>query len=278
LNYPSLDPIALELGPLSIHWYGLSYLAAFLFFIWYGGRRTGRPNNILTRDTLSNLVFYGVLGIIIGGRLGYMLFYAHDQLLQDPLSLFQVWKGGMSFHGGLVGVLLAITWFARRHRINFILLADSIVPLVPVGLGFGRIGNFINTELPGRITEVPWGLHYPCRAVFELDPNDCVNATGYESILRHPSPLYQFLAEGIVLFIILYLATRTARPHGFLSSLFLLSYGLLRCFTEFFRSPDAGIGYLWGTGLTMGQLLSLPMILLGAYMLVLSRKGRWQDA
>ncbi len=279
MYYPDFDPVAIALGPLQVHWYGVSYLAAFVFVILYGRRRASLPWTPVSRVSISDIVFYAVLGVILGGRIGYMLFYNFPALLADPLSLLRIWQGGMSFHGGFVGVLLACLLFAYKRGIGFIRLMDFIAPLVPMGLGFGRLGNFINTELPGRITEVPWGLYYPCWAVRGL-PNYCPDGAVFEPVLRHPSPLYQALAEGLVLFGLMYLAGRRPRPTGFVSGVFLASYGALRCFTEFFRSPDAGIGFLWGT-VTMGQLLSVPMIacgvLLATYALTVpqAQRHRW---
>lgn len=268
MNYPDIDPIAISIGSLSIHWYGISYALGLLFFLWYGRLRVGQPNSILTVDLLSVLNVYAVLGIILGGRIGYMVFYAREQLFADSTSLFYIWNGGMSFHGGFLGVFTAAALFAYRKKLHFMQLTDSIVPLVPVGLGLGRLGNFINTELPGRITDVFWGFNYPCAVVLQLTPNACTDVYGYEGLLRHPSSLYQAFAEGAILFLIIYVFNQKKRPIGFISGVFLLGYGLLRCLTEFFRSPDAGIGFLWNAGITTGQLLSIPMILFGCFFMM----------
>lgn len=245
LIYPEIDPVAISLGPLQVHWYGLTYLVGFLAAWWLARRRADRIG--LTKDQVGDLLFYSAVGVILGGRLGYALFYHFDRVLADPLWLFKVWEGGMAFHGGFLGVVVAVWLFARKHQINWIQLGDFIAPFTPIGLGLGRIGNFINGELWGRVTDVSWGMVFPGAGA---DP-------------RHPSQLYQFALEGVVLFALLWWFSRQPRPAGSVSGLFLIGYGTLRFLVEFTREPDAHLGLL-SAGLSMGQLLSLPMILVGA--------------
>lgn len=245
LIYPNIDPVAISLGPLQVHWYGLTYLVGFLAAWWLARRRADRIG--LTKDQIGDLLFYSAVGVILGGRLGYALFYHFDRVLADPLWLFKVWEGGMAFHGGFLGVVVAVWLFARKHQINWIHLGDFIAPFTPIGLGLGRIGNFINGELWGRVTDVSWGMVFPGAGA---DP-------------RHPSQLYQFALEGVVLFALLWWFSRQPRPAGSVSGLFLIGYGTLRFLVEFTREPDAHLGLL-SAGLSMGQLLSLPMILVGA--------------
>lgn len=252
LTYPQIDPVALSLGPLQIHWYGLMYLVG-IGGAWYlASRRLKRFDPNWTSETLSDLVFWVALGVIAGGRLGYVLFYDLASYLNDPSLVLQIWKGGMSFHGGLVGVLLAVLWFSHRHQKSFFQLMDFIAPLVPIGLGAGRIGNFINAELWGRATDVPWAM------VFPTDP---------AQLARHPSQLYQFALEGVALFAILWIYSRKPRPTMAVSGLFGICYGAFRFIVEFVREPDAHLGYLAFGWLTMGQLLCIPMILVGAAMM-----------
>ena len=249
LTYPQIDPVALSLGPVQIHWYGLMYLIGIGGAWWLASRRLKRFDPSWTSETLSDLVFWVALGVIAGGRLGYVLFYDLASYLNDPSLVLQIWKGGMSFHGGLVGVLLAVLWFSRRQGKSFFQLMDFIAPLVPIGLGAGRIGNFINAELWGRATDVPWAM------VFPNDP---------AQLARHPSQLYQFALEGVALFAILWIYSRKPRPTMAVSGLFGICYGLFRFIVEFVREPDAHLGYLAFDWLTMGQLLCIPMILAGA--------------
>lgn len=257
LTHPGFDPIALQIGPVAIRWYGLMYLVAFLGFYLLGrwrirhshyGARTG-----LTPADVEDLLFYGVLGVVLGGRLGYVLFYKPGYYLQHPLEAFAVWQGGMSFHGGLVGVLLACALFARRHHMRWLTLMDFVAPLVPLGLAAGRLGNFINGELWGRASTVPWAMVFP--------------QSGSE-VARHPSQLYQFAGEGLLLFVVLWLYSSRPRAVGRVSGLFLVGYGVLRFLAEFAREPDAFLGLLAG-GLTMGQLLCIPMVVYGGYLLAL---------
>lgn len=253
LTYPDIDPVALQLGPLKIHWYGLMYVIGFIAGWWLARRRAAQSSTWKPVD-VDDLIFFAAIGVIAGGRLGWMLVYGFDNIMADPLSVFRVWQGGMSFHGGLIGVLLAFWYFARKTRRPFLVVGDFIAPLAPIGLLAGRIGNFINQELWGKVTDLPWGV------VFR-------NAG---PLPRHPSQLYEALLEGLVLFIILWLFSARARPMGAVSGLFLVGYGVFRFAVEFVRLPDAHIGYLAFGWLTMGQALTLPMILAGVVLLVLA--------
>lgn len=249
LTYPDIDPVAISLGPIQIHWYGLAYLVGFLAAWWLAKRRIDRVG--LTPAQLSDLTFYAALGVVLGGRLGSALFYHFDRVLADPLWLLRVWDGGMAFHGGFIGVAVAVLLFARKHRIPLWQLGDFVAPMTPIGLGLGRLGNFVNGELWGRVTDVSWGMVFPGAGP---DP-------------RHPSQLYQFALEGVVLFVLLWWFSSRPRPAGSVSGLFLVGYGLMRFLVEFTREPDAHLGLLLG-GLSMGQLLSVPMILAGAALMI----------
>lgn len=262
MHYPAIDPVIVSLGPLAVRWYGLTYLAAFMVSWWLGNRQRRRGFPGWTPQQVSDLVFYGALGAVIGGRIGYVLFYAFEPLLRDPLVLLRIWDGGMSFHGGLLGAVAAMAWFGRRSDKGFWQVTDFMAPLVPIGLGLGRLGNFANTELPGRMTDASWGLVYPCDA----DAIRSINmiCTGeWEAFARHPSPLYQAFAEGVVLFGLVWLVAARPRPAAVVSGTFLAGYGALRFVTETFREPDAHIGFIAFDWLTMGQLLSLPMAIVG---------------
>ena len=262
MHYPDIDPVIVSLGPLAVRWYGLAYVVAFLVCWWLGNRQVERGFWGWTRAQVSDLVFYGFIGAVIGGRIGYQIFYSFEPFLRDPLVLFRIWDGGMSFHGGLLGAIAAMAWFARRVQRSFWAVADFLAPLVPIGLGLGRLGNFVNTELPGRVTEVSWGLVYPCNAGAIRGIN--VMCTGaWESFARHPSPLYQAFAEGVVLFALVWWVAARPRPAGVISGTFLTGYGLLRFVTEYFREPDGHMGYIAFDWLTMGQVLSLPMAIVG---------------
>jgi phosphatidylglycerol:prolipoprotein diacylglycerol transferase len=267
VHYPHIDPVIIALGPVAIRWYGLAYLAGFLAAWWLGNRRAARTAD-WTPQQVSDLVFYCALGAVLGGRIGYVLFYGFSQFLADPLWLFRIWDGGMSFHGGLLGALSALAWFGRSTRRRFWQVADFAAPLVPPGLGFGRLGNFANTELPGRMTDSPLGVIYPCDAVRSID-QACTGL--WEDFARHPSPLYQAFAEGIVLFAIVWLYSARPRPAGAVSGVFLMTYGSLRFITEWFRQPDAQLGFIAMQWLTMGQLLSLPMIAIGIVLFLARR-------
>ena len=253
LAYPQIDPVAIALGPLKIHWYGLMYLVGIGGAWLLASSRLKAFDPAWSKDKLSDLVFWVAMGIILGGRFGYVLFYNFGHFLADPLSLFKVWEGGMSFHGGFIGVMLATWWFGKRNDKTFFELMDFIAPLVPIGLGAGRLGNFINAELWGKATDVPWAM------VFPTDP---------AQLPRHPSQLYQFAMEGVALFVILWLYTRKPRPTMAVSGVFALSYGCFRIIAEFVRVPDAQLGYLAFGWLTMGQLLSLPMVIAGIALVV----------
>jgi phosphatidylglycerol---prolipoprotein diacylglyceryl transferase len=274
--FHDIDPIAFSAGPVSVHWYGLMYLAAFVT-AWLLGRHRLRKGRLgITEEQFGDLVFYGMLGIILGGRVGYMLFYASDQLVADPLSLFRVWEGGMSFHGGLLGVLAAGLWWSRRVRVHYFDAIDFVAPLVPIGLGFGRIGNFVGGELWGRTTDVPWAMIFP-RALDSLDKSSEQLKAMYlagelDGYARHPSQLYQAFLEGVVLFAIVWIYSSRPRPRYAVSGVFALVYGAGRFAVEFVREPDAQLGYLAFGWLTMGQVLSLPMIVVGLLLLALSRR------
>lgn len=253
---PNIDPVAVSLGPLKIHWYGLMYLLGFAGGWWLGIYRAGRPNSGWKRTEVGDVLFYIALGVILGGRLGYVLFYKPVYYFFHPLEIFAVWQGGMAFHGALIGVILAFAWYARQTQRTFFAVADFVAPLTPLGLGAGRIGNFINQELWGKVTDVPWGM---------------VFRTG-GPLPRHPSQLYEFALEGVALFLILWLYSSRPRPAGSVSGLFLICYGLFRFFIEFFRVPDEHLGYLALDWVTMGQILSVPMILAGVALFVWSRR------
>ena len=255
LHHPNIDPIAFSIGPLAVRWYGLMYLCGFVAGWWLGIRRIKQGLAPVTRQQLDDLLFLVVLGVILGGRLGYVLFYKPGYYLSHPIEIFYIWQGGMSFHGGLLGVMLAMTFAARKHGINWLRLMDYVAPLIPPGIAAGRMGNFINGELPGRVTDVPWGMVFP--------------GAGDEP--RHPSQLYQFGLEGLVLLAFLWWFSSKPRPTGQVSAMFLLGYGTLRFCTEFFREPDAFIGFL-ALGFTMGQWLCLAMIAGGAALFVWSRR------
>ncbi len=250
LTYPAIDPVAFHIVGWPVHWYGLMYLVGFLGGWAVLSLRLRYSNRGFTQDQLSDIVFYTALGVIIGGRLGYMLFYDLPAIFHKPMLILKVWEGGMSFHGGLLGVLVAMWYCTRKFKKSFLELTDLIAPGVPIGLGAGRIGNFINGELWGRVSDVPWAMVFP-------------NSDGMP---RHPSQLYEFFFEGVVLFTVLWIFSRKQRPVGAVSGLFALLYGIFRFSIEFFREPDVQIGYLT-FGLTEGQLLSVPLALVGVALL-----------
>lgn len=271
MHYPDIDPIIFAFGPLAVRWYGLAYLAAFATCWWLGTRRARRPGSGWTAQEVSDVVFYGAVGAVLGGRLGYVFFYGFEQLLRDPFWLVRIWDGGMSFHGGLLGALVGLAWFGRKTRRTFLQVSDFVAPLVPLGLGFGRLGNFANTELPGQPTDSAFGMIYPCAA----DAIRAINplCTGqFESFARHPSPLYQAVTEGLLLFVLVWLVSSRPQPTGLVSGVFLIGYGTLRFCTEFFRQPDIHIGFIAFDWLTMGQLLSLPMVIVGILFVVFALK------
>ena len=271
------DPIAFSLGPVSVHWYGIMYAVAFALF-WFLGERRRRAGRLPVGPTaFSDLAFYGMLGVILGGRLGYVLFYGSEQLLADPLSILRVWEGGMSFHGGLLGVLIACWIWSRRNGLHFFDTMDFVAPLVPIGLGVGRFGNFVGGELWGRHTDVAWGMIFP-RAIEHVELSiaeiKTMAAAGQLAAeVRHPSQLYQMLLEGVVLFGILFVVSMKPRRRYLVSGLFALLYGAFRFAVEFVREPDAQLGYLaWGW-LTMGQVLSLPLVVIGLVWIGMSRRA-----
>jgi phosphatidylglycerol---prolipoprotein diacylglyceryl transferase len=266
LIHPQINPVALDLGLVKVHWYGLTYLAAFAFFMILGLRRlrhepyasiTGA--GAWTRKDVEDILFLGVMGVVIGGRLGYCLFYKPAFYLGNPLDIFKVWLGGMSFHGGLLGVIVAEIWFAYSRKRSLLQVADFVAPCVPTGLMMGRIGNFINGELWGRLADpsLPWGM------VFR----------GAGDAPRHPSQIYQMLMEGLLLFILLWLYARKPRKPGQVAAVFLMAYGIFRFIAEYFREPDAHLSYL-SLGLTMGQWLCVPMVLGGVGLWVWAQKSK----
>lgn len=259
LTHPQFNPIALQIGPLAIHWYGLMYLIGFALVWLLGNYRIKQKRSPIDKKGLEDLIFYCALGVVVGGRLGYVLFYQPDYYLQPQhwLQIFYVWEGGMAFHGGLIGVLAVLAWFSYQRRIPFFALGDFLAPLIPLGLAAGRLGNFINGELWGRPTDLPWGMIFP---------------QAMDGVARHPSQLYQMGLEGILLFLILWLFSERSRPQGQVSGLFLMGYGLFRFIAEFSREPDAFLGLLWAQ-LSMGQLLSLPMMALGAFIFYRASKS-----
>ena len=253
LQFPIIDPIIFSIGPVALRWYGMMYLVGFLGAMFIANKAADKSGGEWTREQVSDLLFYGFLGVILGGRIGYVLFYQFDYFLAEPLYLFKIWAGGMSFHGGLLGVIAAVYLFARKTNKAFLTVGDFVAPLVPIGLGMGRLGNFINAELWGRQTDVPWAM------VFPTDPLQ---------LPRHPSQLYEFFLEGVVLFVILYVITRKPRSLGLASGVFLIGYGVFRTIIEFFREPDAHLG-LYFSFITKGQILSVPMILGGILIIYL---------
>jgi len=247
LRFPQIDPVAFQLGPIEVHWYGIMYLIGFLAAWALAMYRANKPNSGWRSNQIADLIFYSAIGVIIGGRLGYMLFYQFSTFIHNPMTLFQIWQGGMSFHGGLLGVAIASLIYSRLQNRNWFDVLDFLAPLVPVGLAAGRIGNFINGELWGRETTVPWGMVFPNGGPMP----------------RHPSQLYEFFLEGVLLFIILWIYSAKSRPRFAVAALFLFFYGLFRFCVEFFREPDVPIGFIAEGWLTEGQLLSFPMILIG---------------
>lgn len=252
LTHPQIDPVALHIGPLSVHWYGLMYLLGFLLFLWLGKlrlRKLNRPGWEV--NLMDDLLFYGVLGVVLGGRLGEVLFYQPGYYLAHPLEILAVWKGGMSFHGGFLGVLVAMAIVAKQKKIAWMDLMDFIAPLTPLGIGAGRIGNFINSELWGRPTDLPWGMIFP----------------NVDNQPRHPSQLYEFALEGLALFALLWLYSNKPRPTGAVLGLAIAGYGGFRFIGEFARNPDSGIFGLMTFGISMGQWLSIPMVIVGVWIM-----------
>ena len=255
---PDIDPVAIHFGPLKIHWYGLMYLVGFVGGWALGVYRAKQPHSGWQRNEVADLLFYIALGVVLGGRLGYVLFYNLGYYLKHPIEIVFIWTGGMSFHGGLIGVIVAMWLYARKTKRHWLAVTDFIAPLAPIGLGAGRIGNFINHELWGRVSDVPWAM------VFR-------NAG---PLPRHPTQLYEFALEGIALFVVLWLYSRKPRPVGAVSGLFLIGYGAFRFLVEFVRVPDAHLGYLALDWVTMGQILSLPMIVAGIALMAWAGRRR----
>jgi phosphatidylglycerol:prolipoprotein diacylglycerol transferase len=252
---PDIDPVALALGPLKIRWYALTYLFGFATVWWLGSLRAARPGSGWTKQQLADLITNGMLGVILGGRIGYILFYDLDAYIAEPLRMLKLWEGGMSFHGGMVGVIIAMALHARSIGKSFMDVADFVAPLTPIGLGAGRIGNFINGELWGRTTDMPWAM------VFPHDP---------ERLPRHPSQLYQFVLEGMVLFVLLWWYSSKPRPRFAVGGLFMLGYGAQRIVVEFFRQPDAQLNFVMFDWMTRGQQLSILMVAIGIAIMVWS--------
>ena len=267
--HPQFDPVLISIGPLAIRWYALSYIVGFILFTILGRRRIAQGNSVFTKEMLDDFLTWGILGVILGGRIGYVLFYKFSDYLANPLDIFKVWEGGMSFHGGFLGVVVAMWLFGRKHNISILKLMDTVAPLVPLGLASGRIGNFINGELWGRVTELNafWAMGFP-QARYEDAEAAAHNPLWaewlqqYGMLPRHPSQFYQFALEGICLFVIVWIFSKKPRPAGQTAALFLGGYGLFRFIAEFARQPDDYLGLLT-LGLSMGQWLSVPMIVLG---------------
>ncbi|MFP3019169.1 MAG: prolipoprotein diacylglyceryl transferase [Arsenophonus sp.] len=272
--FPNIDPVIFSIGPLVFHWYGLMYLVGFIFALWLAKWRANKTNNTWTKNEVEILLYLCFFGVFIGGRLGYVIIYNLSAFLSNPFYLFKVWNGGMSFHGGLIGVIYVMYWFSRKSRFHFFQISDFIAPLIPFGLGMGRIGNFINGELWGRVTlKTPWAMLFPGSKEEDIQivtKNHLLLPILQEHgvLPRHPSQLYEMFFEGILLFIILNLFIRKSRPIGSVSGLFLISYGIFRIFIEFFRQPDPQLGLF--AGISMGQILSIPMIIIGIFIMILS--------
>lgn len=273
----AIDPIAFSLGPVQVHWYGLMYLLAF-FSAWALGRSRVRAGRLpgVDMNGFSDLLFYSMMGVVLGGRIGYMLFYAFDALLANPLILFKVWEGGMSFHGGMLGVLIAAAWWTRRQRLHVFDVIDFIAPLVPLGLGFGRLGNFIGAELWGKFTHAGWGVIFPHAPELQNLSSAQVQAEyaagALDRFARHPSQLYEAALEGVVMFVVLWTFSMKPRARYAVSGLFALLYGVFRFAVEFVRVPDNGLYVAFGW-LTRGQILSLPLVAAGLLLLWLSRRA-----
>lgn len=259
--YPSINPVAFALGPIKVHWYGLMYVFGF-FCAWALAKYRVKKHKLSwSKEQVADIIFYAAIGVVIGGRLGYVLFYDFSNFAANPLNIFKIWQGGMSFHGGLLGVMVGLWFVAKKMHITYFQLTDFVAPLVPIGLGAGRIGNFINGELWGRPTTVPWAIVYP-----QVDWQP-----------RHPSEIYEFLLEGVLLFIILWLYSAKPKPEKSVSGLFLIGYGSFRFFVEFFRQPDSQLGFIAFKWMTMGQLLCIPMVAFGILLCVLAYRSQSRE-
>ena len=272
IPYPQIDPVVLALGPVKIHWYGLMYLIAFAAAWWLGRRRAGAENSIIQPQQVDDLIFYGAIGVVLGGRVGSVLFYNFETFLDNPMYLFKIWQGGMSFHGGFLGVLIAMEFYRRKLGCGFFQLTDFIAPLVPLGLASGRLGNFINAELWGAPSNVPWAMKLSCE---QFPADQYIDYAGPLCFSpRHPSQLYEMLLEGLLLFVALWLISAKPKPVMTVSGYFLLLYGLARSSVEFIRLPDAHVGYLFNTEwLTRGIALSVPMIIVGLAFIIYARRA-----
>jgi len=262
INYPEINPVAVDFGAIKVHWYGLMYLLGFVAALYIGNLRSKLPANSWNKDQVSDVIFYCAIGVILGGRIGYILFYNFGAFLDNPLIIVRIWEGGMSFHGGMLGVFTALYLFVRKTNRTFFQVSDFVAPMVPLGLGFGRIGNFINKELWGRPVDsmLPWAMDYG------------------DHVARHPSSLYQALSEGLLLFIILFVYSKKPRPTMAVSGVFMLAYGGFRFITEFFRTPDAHLGFVMFNWMTKGQQLSIPMIMFGIGILIWAYKKQKTEA
>jgi len=261
LHFPAISPEAFRIGPFAVHWYGLTYLVGFLI-AWILGRRRLAQNGAFTPAQFDDLLTWGILGVLVGARLGFVLFYQPGHFLANPLDIFKVWEGGMSFHGGFLGVLITVGLAARRYGKGFFQTMDFIAPLVPPGIFCVRMGNFINAELYGKVTDMPWGMIFP----------------GAGPLPRHPSQIYEAVLEGLVLFVILWIFSSKPRPTMAVSGVFALGYGVFRCFVEFFREPDVHIGYLAFGFVTIGMLLCVPLLLTGSLLLYLAYRKQPRSA
>jgi phosphatidylglycerol---prolipoprotein diacylglyceryl transferase len=274
-----IDPVAIQLGPVAVHWYGLMYLLAVIAAWWLGLRRVRAGRLPVSETAFSDLIFYGMLGVVLGGRIGYILFYGMQDVIADPVSALKIWQGGMSFHGGLLGVLVAVWWWSRRHGLHVWDTIDFVAPLIPPGLGFGRFGNFIGGELWGKTTDGPWAVVFPNSLPDRFQALDAAalraahESGALEAFARHPSQLYQMLLEGLAMFVILWWYSARPRPRYAVSGLFAILYGVFRFAIEFVRQPDSHLGYLAFGWLTMGQVLSLPLIAVGVFLLWKSRRA-----
>ncbi len=275
------DPVLLSLGPVKIHWYGVMYLLGFVTFLLLANYRARKPGSGWTEAEVSDMLFYGVLGVVLGGRIGYLIFYDFAEVLKDPHRIYQIWKGGMSFHGGLIGVGLAFAWFVRKTGKPYHQVADFLIPMIAPGLFFGRIGNFIGGELWGRPSDVSWAMIFPDSLEFSytaLQLQEQYLSGSLNHLARHPSQLYEALLEGLLLFIIVWVFSRKARPPMAVTGVFLAGYGTFRSIVEWFREPDRDIGFIAGDWLTMGQVLSWPLIITGVGMLIYAYRTQAKTA